>query len=576
MKLDTFFQKFELFADAPDAVAKMRELVLGLAVQGRLVEQDPREGSGAALLDIAVTERIRLIREKILKKPRVIQPVAEFECPKLPTNWVLTSLNEITQIAPRNSANDSTMATFLPMSAIPQRYGGALTGQSRSWSDIKKGFTHLANSDIALAKITPCFQNGKSAVIDDLENEIGAGTTELHVARPFAPVVNPHYVWIFLKSPRFLLEGVPHMTGSAGQKRVPIGYFALKPFPLPPLAEQKRIVAKVDALMALCDRLESEQRERETRHAALARASLARFGDAPTPANLQFLFHKSYDIAPADLRKSILTLAVQGKLVPQDPEDEPAETLLDRIKTEQNKMLNKNYPNQNEASTQLRKRCSRTLPNGLDTLVDGWVWTTLIQSTLLVVDCHNKTAPYTERGIRLLRTTNIRDGQLNLSAPKFVSEATYEKWSSRCRPEPGDILITREAPMGEVCIIPEGMQVCMGQRMMLIRVVPGTIDQKFLLYSLMDPSLMERVQDKPVGATVKHLRVGGVETLLIPLPPLSEQRRIVAKVDELMALVDALETQLAAARSTAGNLLEALVAELSANGASSTKRSPGR
>ena len=96
------------------------------------------------------------------------------------------------------------------------------------------------------------------------------------------------------------------------------------PIPLPPLAEQKRIVAKVDELMALCDRLEAQQQERETRHAALARASLARFADAPTPANLQFLFHPSYAIPPADLRKSILTLAVQGKLVPQDPNDEPA------------------------------------------------------------------------------------------------------------------------------------------------------------------------------------------------------------------------------------------------------------
>ena len=97
--------------------------------------------------------------------------------------------------------------------------------------------------------------------------------------------------------------------------------------PLPPLAEQKRIVAKVDELMALCDRLEAQQQERETQHAALARASLARFADAPSPANLNCIFHKSYDIAPADLRKTILTLAVQGKLVPQDPNDESAETL---------------------------------------------------------------------------------------------------------------------------------------------------------------------------------------------------------------------------------------------------------
>src|SRR6185437_4359336 len=102
---------------------------------------------------------------------------------------------------------------------------------------------------------------------------------------------------------------------SAGQKRVPRDYFSSSPFPLPPLAEQKRIVAKVDELMALCDRLEAQQQERETRHAALSRAALACFAEAPTAANLELLFHNSYAIPPADLRKSILTLAVQGKLV---------------------------------------------------------------------------------------------------------------------------------------------------------------------------------------------------------------------------------------------------------------------
>jgi hypothetical protein len=88
-------------------------------------------------------------------------------------------------------------------------------------------------------------------------------------------------------------------------------------------------------LMVLCDRLQAQQQERETRHAALTRASLARFADAPTPANLSFIFHQSYDIPAADLRKSILTLAVQGKLVPQHPNDEPASELFKRIESEQ-------------------------------------------------------------------------------------------------------------------------------------------------------------------------------------------------------------------------------------------------
>ena len=109
------------------------------------------------------------------------------------------------------------------------------------------------------------------------------------------------------------------------------------PIPLPPLAEQKRIVAKVDELMALCDRLEAQQQERESRACGIARASLARFADTPTPANLNFLFHKSYPIPPANLRKSILTLAVQGKLVPQDPTDESAAQFVRQLQLERKK-----------------------------------------------------------------------------------------------------------------------------------------------------------------------------------------------------------------------------------------------
>ena len=140
----------------------------------------------------------------------------------------------------------------------------------------------------------------------------------------------PEYVWRVLTS-RYSRAWVEGTVQTMTYPNLKWSDFARLPLPLPPLIEQKRIVEKVDELMALCDRLEAQQQERETRLAALARASLARFADAPSPANLNFLFHKSYAITPADLRKSILTLAVQGKLVPQDPSDEPAEKLLARI-----------------------------------------------------------------------------------------------------------------------------------------------------------------------------------------------------------------------------------------------------
>jgi type I restriction enzyme, S subunit len=241
------------------------------------------------------------------------------------------------------------------------------------------------------------------------------------------------------------------------------------------------------------------------------------------------------------LRQLILGLAVHGRLVEQDPEEEHAAELLARIAKERKTLLGSGYPNSNEAKTQLRKQRGEQAPADLRALPDGWEWATLMSCCAVVVDCHNKTAPYSSSGIPLIRTSNVRDGELILDDCRFVEPLIYERWSARCPPEPGDILITREAPMGEVCIIPPGMKVCLGQRMMLARLVPDTIDPEFMLYSLRDPLLLNRVQDKPVGATVQHLRVGGVESLLIPVAPLGEQRRIVAKVDQLMALCDELE-----------------------------------
>jgi type I restriction enzyme, S subunit len=257
------------------------------------------------------------------------------------------------------------------------------------------------------------------------------------------------------------------------------------------------------------------------------------------------------------LRELILQLAVQGKLVPQDPDDEPASMLLERISKIRIQQKQQSYPNENEASVQAKKQKKQSLPDGLSPLPSGWKWATLMQCASLVVDCHNKTAPYSESGIPLLRTSNIRDGKLLFSNLRFVTPETYKRWSMRCFPEPGDILLTREAPMGEVCIIPDDLTVCMGQRMMLIRLAQSTIVPQFLLYSLRDPNLMNRVQDKPVGATVQHLRVGGVETLLVQVPPEAEQHRIVAKVDQLMTLCDELETKYTAKQTKRQRLNEA-------------------
>jgi type I restriction enzyme, S subunit len=566
MNADRLLAHYERIADAPDAIARLRRFILDLAVRGKLVAEDPKDEPVSELLKRIVKEKARMVEAGEVRNSKPILPLSEPPFP-IPSNWRWSQIAEIGVLNPRNEAPDAMDASFVPMTLIAAEYGVANEHEIRSWGDIKKGYTHFAEGDVGLAKITPCFENGKSTVFRNLTGGIGSGTTELHVVRPL--FVDQNYILLFLKSPHFIETGIPKMTGTAGQKRVPTEYFAHSPFPLPPLAEQHRIVAKVHELMALCDRLEATRTEREAVRNQLAAASLSRLNvpDSETfPDDARF----ALNVLPAlttrpdqikYLRQTILNLAVRGRLVPQDAKDEPASELLKQIELRRSQLLGSGYPNPDEARTQAKKLAEQVVPDDLEKLPPGWSWATLLQCSALVIDCKNKTAPYASKGIRLIRTTNVRDGKMNLVDQKYVDQKTYEIWSARCVPQSGDILITREAPMGEVCLIPPGEQICLGQRMMLARMVPETIDLNFMIYSLRDPKLMERVQDKPIGSTVQHLRVGGVETLLIPVPPRPEQQRIVAKADALMALCDQLEASLATASATRRRLLDALLQE---------------
>jgi len=335
--------------------------------------------------------------------------------------------------------------------------------------------------------------------------------------------------------------------------------FAEQPFPLPPLAEQKRIVAKVDELMALCDRLEAQQKEREEKHGALARASLARFAAAPTPANLNFLFHKSYTIQPADLRKSILTLAVQGKLVPQDSKDGNARNVIDRAMAKRQKTINTKSLRRKELDE------SAVLFKRVD-LPTSWC----IERLANIVDPEN-TISY---GV-LVPGNDVNDGipfvraqDLCLSnhpeKPNKTIAPDIEKPYARTRLTGGEILLCVVGSIGKIGIVPDSWAGAnIARAVARIRPIPDLL-RDYLLLVLQEQSVQNYFTSTTRTLAQPTLNIGMLEQTPIPIPPFAEQRRIVAKVDQLMALVDELETQLATSRANAKKLLEALVAELTA------------
>jgi type I restriction enzyme S subunit len=575
MDAQQFLAEFGHIANAPGGVQQLREMVYQFAITGTLTSQLDTDGDARELLADVSTLRARLIREKAYKRlPKLeaetldIPPAIE-----LPATWCWTRLLDLGEISPRNDAPDEADASFIPMSGFSEFHMGAIAPKAEKWGHIKKGFTHFRNGDVVIAKITPCFENGKAAVIKGLENSIGAGTTELHVFRPIHPGILPGYIYLFLRSPYFAIEGEKNMTGTAGQKRLPTEYFATRALSLPPSTEQSRIVTKVDELMALCDKLEAQQQARRKLQNKLRQSTLQAVASATSPHELQStwtrlagnfgqLFHAPEDVVA--FKGLILDLAVSGELL--NIEHRHAGTgadLLDAIAARRIEWSRESVEQeQKEALAMLKKLRTQQVSIPDATLPEHWAWASLLRVSQAVVDCHNKTAPYVSEGIHLIRTTDIRNGRMDLSSTRKISEKTYAYWARRMPPKGGDIFFTREAPMGEAAIVPDGEKVCLGQRSMLIRLFPDLFSNRFLLYIIQSPSFQTRMTEAAIGMTVKHLRVGGVADLVVPVPPKAEQDQIVAIVDGLFRMCDHYADQLSRKQRIASNLAASAVSSL--------------
>lgn len=405
-------------------IKKLRELILELAVRGKLVPQDSNDEPVSILLDKIAAEKAQLIKDKKIKKTKALPEIVEDEkLFELPSGWEWSRLGFITEIGPRNNLDDDIQVSFVPMPLITTNYDGSHGQEIRKWSEIKKGYTHFSNGDIALAKITPCFENSKAAVFTGLKNGYGAGTTELHVARPFGETLNRLFILLYLKAPQFLQVGKTKMTGSAGQKRVPTDFFKGNPIPFPPLAEQHRIVAKVDELMLLCDQLEQQTEDSITAHQTLVEILLATLSNSESPAafkqnwtriaeHFDTLFTTEHSID--QLKQTVLQLAVMGKLVPQNPNDEPASVLLEKIATEKEQLIkNKKIKKQKPLPAITEDEKPFGLPN-------RWEWSRIFNASLFTEYGTSEKAVGDIKGVPVLKMGDIQSGKIILGGQKVT------------------------------------------------------------------------------------------------------------------------------------------------------------
>ena len=462
---------------------------------------------------ILATEEVKCIDEEI-----------PFEIPK---GWEWCRVSSLFQINPKVVAEDNTSAAFIPMEAISAGYGSEYRYYEKKWGEIKSGYTAFADNDIAFAKITPCFQNRKSAIFEGLPNGIGAGTTELKILRTYGETINRWFVLYFLESPYFIDEAT--FKGTANQQRIIVGYLENKLFPLPPLAEQERIVGKIGLVMPIIDKYSKSQELLDKMNVELNEC----------------------------LKKSVLQEAIQGKLVPQIAEDGTAQELLEQIKAEKQKLVK-------EGKLKKSALATSTIFKGDDNkyyeLIDGspvcideflpfqipetWVWCKV--KDLLEIQTgasfKKEQANANKKGIRILRGGNIlpnkyifKDDDVFVSN-EFVNVNTILKKNCIITPA-----VTSLENIGKMAVIEKDYNnVSAGGFVFIISPYIQDFNHSLLLaYFLQSPFLIEAMRGitKKSGAAFYNLGKERLKELYLPLPPMAEQRRIVGKINEVLSSI---------------------------------------
>lgn len=546
---------FELLATADDGVARLRELILSLAIEGRLVSQNEADEPAAHVLERISVERVRSGEGNRVRRADQAGLVEGRECDfQVPRGWAVARLSDL---------------------ALPQ--AGFAFGSS-AFNDIGEGIPLIRIRDVGASNPRTFFSgsyrdeflvnSGEWLIGMDGDFRVAAwsGPRSLLNQRVtrlifFGSETRQQFVAMALQRELRKLQGtkayttVDHLSG---------GQIAATSIAVPPLPEQHRIVARVEELMNLCDALEQNGRLADAQHARLTSALFDALTTSETAQALAENWQRiaeHFDVlldrpeAVDTLEQAIVQLAVRGLLVPQDVNDESASALLARI-----------YSDKSSAAASPSGRwVKKTLPVATGEerfeLPAKWKWVRLDDLSISIVDCPHSTPKFAEDGVLCIDTNSFKGGVLLPHKLRYVDESTYLERVRRLVPRPGDLVFAREGSVGESLIIPSDTVSCLGQRVMLFRLSDRVLNE-FIRMTISSSDFVARLLELHKGIGAKHVNVGDMRAAVVPVPPLVEQHRIVARVKELRHLCAQLRERLNETRRTQSRLADALVAEV--------------
>ena len=554
----------DILATAPGGVARLRELILTLAVQGKLVPQDPADEPASVLLQKTRAEKDRLIAEGKIRRDKPLAEMAEEEKPfELPMGWEWVKGRDLFTVVrgvtyQKADAKDAPAEGLLPILRANNIRG------SINFDDLVYVPASLISEDQLLRSgdYVVCLASGSKNLVGkaapfrpEVTCSFGAFCGAIR------PITDAAYFAVYLASPMYR-ESVSEASAGIGINNLKGSSLLDLDIALPPLAEQSRIVTRVEELMRLCDALEVKGQLQAAQHAQLVSTLLGTLTASTTPEELADHWQRvaqHFDLlagrpeAIDALEQTLLQLAVRGLLVPQDPTDEPASALLQKIRAEKDRLI---------ATRQIKQ--GKPLPPITDEekpfeLPVGWEWGRLEQLSIAIVDCPHSTPKFVESGRLCLDTNSFKQGVLLPHKLRFVDESTFVERNARLAPQPGDLVFAREGSVGESILIPDGVDACLGQRVMLFR-FSTQVSKEFVRLAISSTSFLDALLAMHKGIGAKHVNVGDMRNAVIPLPPLPEQSRIVTRITALRRLCADLRQRLAERQSVQARLAEALVA----------------
>ena len=556
--------EFSVIFDRPEKVKKLREYILSLAVRGKLVEQDENDEPASVLLERIREEKDRLVKEKKIKKEKALPEINEDEIlHELPKDWVWVRLGELGNIFNGNSINAKL--------------------KESKYSNLKEGYNYIATKDVDLQSRTINYENGIKIPYDEekfriahegailicaeggsagkkiglVEEDICFGNKLLAIELFYE--TNSKYLFYLYQSPDFYERFSELMTGI-------IGGISSKNFKeilvsLPPLKEQKRIVEKVDYLMEFCDKLEI-QLEKKVKYGSLsAKSVLNGVSNCSSYEELEealkFIIENFKDLTLVDgaiteLKNAILSLAVKGKLVHQDEDDEPASMLLERIREEKDRLVKEKKIKKEKPLPEISvDEIPYELPK-------GWEWARLNDICSLITDGTHSTPKYTESGVPFLSVKDLSKGFIDFSNTRFISEEEHELLTKRCNPQYGDILLTKVGTTGIAKWIDTDNQFSIFVSVALLKIFNEYIDSIFLEKLINSPLVKKQSQENTQGVGNKNLVLKCIKNFIIPIPPLNEQKRIVKRIDVLLQLCDELELRIQKNKKYSEKIMESI------------------